>query len=144
MKTRWSYKDKANWSAIDKAYSLCDSGKSQLPINIEVSGCNVLLEENVLGTIYNNENFLVYDTGNVLVFRPLGNIDKVIYRGDVYWLTEISFHTPSEHSINREYYPMEMQMVHQNIDGHYLIIGIFFEIGDESNIIGDAFELGEK
>ena len=79
----------------------------------------MLLEEKVLGTIYNNENFLVYDTDNVLVFKPLGNIDKIIYRGDVYWLTEISFHTPSEHSINREYYPMEIQMVHQNIDGHY-------------------------
>ena len=25
-----------------------------------------------------------------------------------------------------------------------LIIGIFFKIGDESNIIGDAFELSEK
>ena len=144
MKTRWFYKDKENWGAIDKDYRLCESGKNQSPINIEVSHCDVLFEEKVLGTIYNNENFEVCDTGNVLVFKPLGNKNKVIYRGDVYWLIEISFHTPSDHSINGEHYPMEMQLVHQNIEGQYLNISIFFEIGDESNIIGDLFELSQR
>ena len=34
-----------------------------------------------------------------------------------------------------------MELVHQNINGENLIIGIFFELGDESNIIGDSFKL---
>ena len=106
MKTSWFYKDKVNWGAIDKAYSLCERGKKQSPINIEKNQCDVLLEEKVLGTIYSNENFEIQDTGNMMLFKPFGDKNKVIYKGDVYWLIDLSFHTPSEHTINDNHYPM--------------------------------------
>jgi carbonic anhydrase len=54
---------------------------------------------------------LQYIDNALRIYGPfLGKI--VTMDGGVYWAQEISFHTPSEHTINGEKFPLEISIVH--------------------------------
>ena len=38
-----------------------------------------------------------------------------ILGGETYKLVQFHFHTPSEHRVEREYFPVEIHMVHENV-----------------------------
>ena len=46
-----------------------------------------------------------------------------------YKLKQFHFHTPSEHTINGEYFPMEVHFVHQSADGKFAVVGALFADG---------------
>lgn len=147
MKTKWFRRDK-NRVEKDKAVADKDAieykiGNKQSPINIETDYGDVLFEEKVLGTFYGKETFNIEYLENTMVFYPKGNKNIVVYNKDVYWLTAIHGFTPSEHTINNGYYPMELQLIHENIDGRLLMVSIFFAIGDENKGIGNSFKSKE-
>lgn len=69
----------------------------------------------------------------------------------VYHLTNIHFHTESEHTVNNKHFPIEMHMVH-SLDDDYtkytahtkLVIGVFFtdeEANSEDNSLLEAFKI---
>lgn len=83
---------------------------------------------------------LMYDKGSSVVFD-----DKT------YQLTQFHFHTPSEHRIDAELYPMETHLVHQAADSTFLVISLLFEekgenaflkkfINDIPKTVGDSTE----
>jgi carbonic anhydrase len=84
------------------------------------------------------------NNGHTLMFTPTGDTaGSLISRGPMrlfpeakpYELKQIHFHSPSEHTLNGKQYPFEMHMVHQNEDGAYAVVGVFFDdsISGESN-----------
>lgn len=44
-------------------------------------------------------------------------------------LKQAHFHTPSEHTINGQRFPMEMHLVHQGEDGAFAVIGVLIKQG---------------
>jgi len=42
----------------------------------------------------------------------------------VYTLEHLEFHSPSEHTLDGKYFPMEVQYVHKAADGEYLVVGV--------------------
>ena len=59
------------------------------------------------------------------VVRATGSVR---FAGSTYNLDNFHFHTPSEHRINKEYYPVEMHMVHKNGAGKNLVLGFVFQL----------------
>jgi carbonic anhydrase len=59
---------------------------------------------------------LIYDKGSKLIFNDVS-----------YQLVQFHFHTPSEHHINTQVFPMEMHLVHQSIDSSYLVLSVLFQ-----------------
>ena len=52
-----------------------------------------------------------------------------------------SFHSPSEHTVNGEHYPLEMNFVHNSQDWTtWSIINVFFEVGEEENEFIDSLD----
>lgn len=98
-----------NWHGIAPENSLCATGKNQSPINIDNT---IALEDP--GFV----NMQVPIQNNVL-FENLGTNVEVVLSGstvvgdEAYDLKQFHFHTPSEHHIFGEQYPIEIHMVHE-------------------------------
>lgn len=70
-----------------------------------------------------------YDSGSYVSFDGLN-----------YDFKQFHFHTPSEHTLDNNRYPLEMHIVHVNQTEEekaplYLVIGVFFELGKESHFL---------
>ena len=58
---------------------------------------------------------------------------SVRFAGADYALDNFHFHTPSEHRVNKEYYPLEMHMVHKTSAGKALVLGFLFQLSTTSS-----------
>lgn len=57
-----------------------------------------------------------------------------------YKLLQFHWHTPSEHRLNGEEFPMEMHFVHQlGADGPYTVVGVFIRQGKENKELKKLF-----
>lgn len=101
-----------NWYGLDKKNSACATGKRQSPINI--------VTEDIDYSAANSVHFNIPSADNIK-FENLGSgLEVVLTNGTLvtaagsYKLAQFHFHTPSEHRINDEYYPMEAHFVFEN------------------------------
>ena len=107
-----------DWNGLSPENKLCALGTNQSPVNIDpgsynsISGSSLNLEvpEYPYGAEFENlgTNVQVYINGSATV----GDKD--------YALQQFHFHTPSEHRIDSEFYPMEVHFVMQ-ADGECFI-----------------------
>ncbi|EKG10454.1 Monooxygenase FAD-binding protein [Macrophomina phaseolina MS6] len=118
-----------NWHNLAPANSMCATGKNQSPINLGSS-------------IKKAAKAPVIEIPNVqsAEFENLGSTLEVIVNGTTtvdgraFELAQFHLHTPSEHRINDEYYPLEMHMVHQAADGDgFTVLGLMFELSEDGS-----------
>jgi carbonic anhydrase len=103
---------------------LCKQGRFQSPILLDSSigrtttGALNLRVTNSVGKLENKGTAIeVVDVEGSLM-----------YEGRTYKLVNFHFHTPSEHRINKEHYPVEMHMVHQNASGGTAVLGFVIQL----------------
>lgn len=100
-----------HWAGLSTNNGACAIGTRQSPINID-SSIHTAAEapEISIPSVESAE------------FENLGSTVEVIVNGTAtfdgtnYALKQFHFHTPSEHRIDEEYFPLEMHMVHQATD----------------------------
>ncbi|KAJ6133931.1 hypothetical protein N7523_000253 [Penicillium sp. IBT 18751x] len=116
-----------NWYGLNKEKnSACATGKRQSPINI--------VTQDIDYAATNSVHFNI-PTANDIKFENLGSgLEVVLTNGSLvtkagsYELAQFHFHTPSEHRINDEYYPMEAHFVFENSAGAIAVVGFVFEL----------------
>jgi len=114
-----------NWAGLSENNSACASSANQSPINIDNSIQLAQVAPKI--TIDNVEE---------AEFENLGTTVEVIVNGStavgdkVFNLKQFHFHTPSEHRINEQYFPLEVHMVHEAADGSggIAVIAVIFEL----------------
>ena len=118
----WTYSGKngpKQWGTISRDYNACKSGKSQSPINIispQATGSNqkplISYQKSKisLGNSYQHLHFSV-NPGN-----------EITLNGKTYKLKQLDLHIPSEHSVKDTQFAAEIQAIHENEDGNYLIL----------------------
>ena len=60
-------------------------------------------------------------------------VGSVSFGGSTYTLDSLHLHTPSEHRVNEEYYPVEMHMVHRNSAGKSIVLGFLFQLSTSTS-----------
>lgn len=147
------------WHHVNRtAYGACAHGQEQSPINIEThlkfKRADAILAYPSIG------DFTAENNGHTIQFTPKNATKyKAKLGGGDYQLLQFHFHTPSEHRLNREHYPLEVHFVHQNpssrfswctlgnnflfwqllttslppIAGALAAVGVFFDIGHVEN-----------
>ena len=66
--------------------------------------------------------------------------DGEVRVGDrVYRLVQFHWHTPAEHEVDEQRYPMEMHLVHAAADGSTLVIGVFLRAGSANATLAPIF-----
>lgn len=100
-----------NWYGLNQtANALCALGKNQSPIDIGNSSMTYVAKGNSIQL-----NIPEYPSG--AKFENLGTNVEVVVNGSLvdasktYALAQFHFHTPSEHRVDDEHYPMEMHLV---------------------------------
>jgi carbonic anhydrase len=124
----WAYGGAGNptrWGRLDPSFATCAVGRDQSPIDIgnAVVGAPAAIEFN-----YTPVPLVVVNTGHTIqvnyVEGSTVNID-----GEEFELSQFHFHTPSEHVLSGQAFPMELHLVHRNVAGKLAVVGVMIEEG---------------
>jgi carbonic anhydrase len=129
-KPHWSYEGRTGptrWGKLDPAWSLCVDGREQSPIDIEPHASKAT----PIAFHYKPTAATVIDNGHTLQVN-LAAGSSIEIDGRVFDLLQFHFHTPSEHTIAGERYPLEVHLVHQGPTGKLAVIGVLYDVGAES------------
>jgi carbonic anhydrase len=129
----WSYEGEtgpAVWGGLDPAWKACGAGQAQSPIDIEPRpGTATPIKFHYVPTAAS-----VIDNGHTLQVN-LAAGSSIELDGRPYALAQFHFHTPSEHTIAGEHYPLEVHLVHKDADGKLAVIGVLYDVGAESKVL---------
>lgn len=127
----WDYANKGkDWEC------LCKEGKEQSPIDLPPASKAI---QSPAKPLFDFENRLPEQGGKKIKIEHVdhtlriqgGGFGRVVtLEGSIYAVDEIIFHTPAEHTIDGNTYPMEMQIIHKAITkgdyGRKLILSFLF------------------
>lgn len=98
-----------NWFGLNANNSACSEGKFQSPINIETNVVSYATPGSIKMEVPSVPSAKFENLGSGMeVVMPNGTLT---INGTSYPLAQFHFHTPSEHRINNEYFPMECHFV---------------------------------
>ncbi|QDS77878.1 hypothetical protein FKW77_000379 [Venturia effusa] len=120
------------WQTLTEENSACEKGENRSPINIDSSIQKAICAPKIhIPQIERAE------------FENLGTTIEVIVNGTTefanktFSLKQFHFHSPSEHCIDEEFFPLEMHMVHQFADGNFIVLGLLFDVSQLSTPLID-------
>ncbi len=119
---------------IHQAQCVTEFGSKQSPVNIVTGQCE--LAEHLIDLHYEpSHEHLIHEEHCVKLDYDPGSY--IVFDGDQFDFLQFHFHTPSEHHMDGDEYPLEMHMVHfrQDTMPRYLVIGLLFEEGKEDPFI---------
>ena len=128
-KTHWGYigeEGPENWGTLSSDFNVCNSGKSQSPVNLEsavdadLPDLEINYKDTPLRIINNGHTIKVnYQPGSILTLDD-----------EPYELLQFHFHNPSEHQVEGKLLPMELHLVHKSEKGALAVVGVFLKQGE--------------
>ncbi|KAG0053553.1 hypothetical protein BGZ83_000906 [Gryganskiella cystojenkinii] len=115
----------------------CDKGTHLSPINIDSESPDTFVTCNKTPLLFDYQpinDVRVHWNGRMVEFdwarfQKGAHTNTIVYHTKVYELTEIHFHTPSEHRINNRHADAELHLVHQNQDdGSLAIVAVLLHV----------------
>lgn len=110
----------ANWGDLKPEYILCKTGNAQSPVNLKWSkprtGGEIQLN-------YKPTDLKMLDNGFTLLIKTEDGGSAMLH-GEPYKLTEVHFHTPSEHLLSGNSLPLEAHFVHKNKKGEMAVVAV--------------------
>jgi carbonic anhydrase len=121
------------WADLAVENEACRTGTTQSPINLDTStaarASNPVVtrrqavegNEGANGTAPSADRPVVDIPAQSVVFENLGTTIEVVmngttkFQGADFRLVQFHMHTPSEHHVDGEYFPLEVHMVHQAV-----------------------------
>ena len=122
----WDYEN-TDWEGDNECQTAVQS-----PINIDTSE---LIEAKLGDITYNYSPFEMNIVDNGYTIQVSGTEDSFItVSGKKFIFRQFHFHSPSEHTVNGNTYPMEMHLVHQEEGTSNLaVLGVFVEESGTTN-----------
>ena len=118
----WGYVGKygpVNWARLDPSYRACSDGHEQSPINIRHAHRNKALKP--VEFHYIAGGVTIENNGHTIMVRVHPG-SYILVGGVRYDLISYDFHHPSEEAINGKLADMDVQFLHKNAAGKYVII----------------------
>ena len=125
----WSYSGESgteNWANLAPEYAACGIGVNQSPINISKA---ISAELAPLQFNYKGHGTTIVNNGHTVQINMQPG-SWVHAGGEDFQLVQLHFHSPSEHQINGELFPLEGHFVHQNSSGALAVVGVLFRAGE--------------
>ncbi|KAF8540044.1 alpha carbonic anhydrase [Trichophaea hybrida] len=117
-----------NWASLSPNNSACSTSRTQSPINLT----------NATSSLLSSPPTISIPTLPSAEFENLGTTVEVICTGTTtlagteFKLKQFHLHSPSEHRIDEEYFPLEMHMVHESSSGGIAVIAMLFELSSSN------------
>lgn len=133
--SHWAYQGKqgpANWGELNPEFQTCKIGKMQTPVDL--AGTTLAQASGTTGTPateYGSVPLKIVNDGHTIQVNVApGNF--MTAGGKRFEFLQFHFHTPSEHTVNGKPYPMEVHLVHKDVEGKLGVLGIFLQTGTSS------------
>ena len=111
---------------------MCSQGRNQSPIDLS-GAVDADLEELVLD--YPNRGLVGEVNNGHTIQENLKPGNFATIQGQRYEAKQFHFHSPSEHRIDGESFPLEIHLVHSNPQGHLAVLGLMFVEGEENSML---------
>ncbi|KAJ4800954.1 Alpha carbonic anhydrase [Rhynchospora pubera] len=119
-----------HWGELNENWTMCGTGHQQSPIDLLNERVQVNPNLGRLIRSYRPANATMKNRGHDIELKWHEDAGTIQIDGYYYLLTQLHWHSPSEHTINGKRYEMEMHMVHQTSDGKKIaVIGFLYEYG---------------
>ena len=139
----WGYTGEtgpAQWGEISKEYTTCQTGTNQSPIDIQSSTTSKLgLPALNMQYVDGPTRFLSIDHMLRATMSSYAS-SSIEVDEKIYYLKQLDFHAPSEHTLNGKTYPLELQLVHKNSNGDVAIVAVMFDVGEPNQAIQNLWE----
>lgn len=113
------------------------AGKSQSPIDVIVSNAKLKILP-PLNFNYDETDLEVENNGHTIQSNVMSSA-SVTLENEEFSLLQFHWHTPSEHWMEGENFPMELHLVHQAEDGTFLVIGAFVVEGKNNDELDEIW-----
>ena len=127
----WSYAGETGpeaWGDLSPDFAMCETGTMQSPINL-ADAATVPLPGPVFR--YGAAPFEVANVGHTLQVNYAPG--STLALGDqTYELVQYHFHTPGEHLLRGQSFPMALHLVHRNAAGQLAVVGVLIREGAEN------------
>jgi len=133
----WSYSGNNGpqaWHQLSPANALCRTGQRQSPINIE--GTDPVIMHRLITDYKVAPIDMKNNSHSVSMTYTPGSHLRV--GAKFFTLQSLSFHTPAEHTVSGESFPMSVQFKHRGPNGDWAIIEVLVKEGRE-NIAAQEF-----
>ncbi|KAG8091291.1 hypothetical protein GUJ93_ZPchr0011g28370 [Zizania palustris] len=132
----------ANWGKLSPEYKLCGEGKKQSPVDIITKQAIPNPSLDSLNRTYAAADSTLINNGkDISMTFEAGKVGTVTVGGKVYRFKRVQWHSPSEHTINGQRFPLEAHLVHGSDDGGVTIIAILYKYGSPDSFY---FQLKKK
>ena len=125
----WDYSGETGpeyWSTLSSEFAACGNGVNQSPIDISKT---IAADVETLQGKYDSDSTEIVNNGHTLQIN-VGPGSWFRAEGEKFQLIQLHFHSPSEHQINGEIFPLEGHFVHQNKSGALAVVGVLFRSGE--------------
>ncbi|OOO07733.1 carbonic anhydrase [Aspergillus oryzae] len=124
-----------NWYGLDEANEACAKGKHQSPIVIDSAAIDYAASGSLKLDLPLADGSKLENLGfGLQVTLTNGSLTA---NSKTYTLAQFHFHTPSEHHVNEEHFPMEVHFVFQTAAKETAVVGFFFQLSE----VGDSVPL---
>ncbi|CAM0908238.1 unnamed protein product [Alopecurus aequalis] len=119
----------AHWGEIKEEWSACGKGNMQSPIDLSSDRVSLVRHLGYLNHSYRPAQATIINRGHDIMMRFDGDAGSVSISGTVYFLKQLHWHSPTEHSVDGRRYDLELHLVHESAENKAAVIAIFYEIG---------------
>ncbi|KAJ7681916.1 alpha carbonic anhydrase [Mycena polygramma] len=118
------------WAGLDSGNCACRLGKTQSPVVFHADTPFTASTPSLqIPVVARAELEHIGTTLEVPLADAGGNIT---FQGRVSQLKQFHFHTPSEHRVQEEYFPLEMHVVHESsVDGQLVVLVLLFQLSED-------------
>jgi carbonic anhydrase len=138
----WTYtgdKGPQSWGELDPKWEQCGLGKSQSPIDLPSMGDEPRGQSDKLSVDYMSIPLRIKNTGYTMEVQ--NRTDSFIMVGSKRFdLTHFQLHSPSEHTIAGQRYPLEVQFVNKARDGELAVVAVLFEAGEANKALEEIWK----
>ncbi|MCB0033661.1 MAG: carbonic anhydrase family protein [Anaerolineales bacterium] len=130
-----------NWAELSANYKACGLGQEQSPIDLTSAAMTDL--DNIVFE-YGQTAVNILNNGHTIQVDKIQDSQILIkdaQSNDVpFSLLQFHFHSPSEHAVDGQQYPIEMHLVHKAADGRLAVVGVFITEGAENSAFTPVWE----
>ena len=124
----------ATWSTLSPKFAACGEGQHQSPIDITkptgdaMGTLRTTFPPAALHFVHGEHVADGINNGHTIQIN-YPDADTLTLGGVAYQLAQFHFHSPSEHTVDGKYFPMEMHLVHKSSDDKLAVVGVFIVEG---------------
>ncbi|CAI8583855.1 unnamed protein product [Vicia faba] len=128
-----SKKGPSHWGELKKEWATCKNGVMQSPIDMSSNIVRVVPKLDELKKNYKPQNAIIRNRGHDIQLKWQGDAGSININATEFFLRQMHWHSPSEHTINGQRYDMELHMVHESLKingkSKIAVVGLLYKIG---------------